>query len=388
MNRLSRDAWLGIGLVVLLAAVAFAAAMQQGQAPQLPPYDGASAAPDGALALVRWLTRLGYEVDDQPQDVFQPPDDAALILMLQPSQLIASSEWDTLDKWVTGGGTLLIAGDSFTASLAISHYHFTLRYLDQPAQTLTPQTPLLVAPPLTAGANVHTGAYLSASRSDYVTHLAVAQGPVLVSLSQGKGRVLISAAPFPFSNDGLRDASNPPLVLNLVRSTARAGGIWLDEWHHGLRASDSADGPGSWLLTTLGGRALLYVALVIFVALLLQGRSFGQPLVEGRERARRAPLEYITAIANLNRRAGHRRALLTDYHHRLKRELGRRYRLSPSLDDQEFCRHLAIYRPDLDTAELLTLLGQLQRSASGENELVDLAARASAWLDDQPGGPT
>ena len=387
MNRLSRDAWLAIGLLTLLAAVTFTAAFQQTQPPKPPPYASTSAAPDGTLALSRWLTRLGYDVSTQAEDTFEPPGDAALILMLQPNQLVTSDEWSSLDKWVTGGGTLLIAGDSFTAALAISHYHFTLRYLDQPAMALTIQTPLLAAPPIASAANVQADAYLSANRADFVTHLGVAQGPVLVSFRQGKGRVLISAAPFPFSNDGLKDASNPPLVLNLVRSTAQAGGVWFDEWHHGLRASDTVDGPGSWLTTTLGGRSLLYVALVIFVALLLQGRSFGKPLVEPQERTRRAPLEYITAIANLNRRAGHRHALLADYHHRLKRELGRRYRLSPSLDDDEFCRQLATYRPDLNAAELLDLLRRLQRPGSGENELVDLAARASAWLDDRPASP-
>lgn len=388
MNRLSRDAWLAIGLVVLLLGVTFAAGLQQTQQEKPPPYASFSAAPDGTLALARWLAQIGFSVSSDVHSAFQPPDNAALIVVLEPTEPISAADWDSLDKWVGDGGTLLLAGDTFTAALAINHYHFAVSYLDQPQETLSIQTPLLVSPPITAGAAVHAGAYLTTRRSDYVTHLAIGGRPVLVSLTQGKGRLLISAAPFPFSNEGLKQASNPSLVLNLVRATAHAGGIWFDEWHHGIRADSngSASGPENWLFTTLGGKALLYVGIVVFVALLLQGRSFGRPLSQVRERARRSPLEYVTAIANLNRRAGHRHALLEDYRHRLKRDLGRRYRLSPSLDDAEFARQIAIYRPDLNTQDLLALLTRLRQPVSSETELVELAARVAAWLDEKPGG--
>jgi hypothetical protein len=97
------------------------------------------------------------------------------------------------------------------------------------------------------------------------------------------------------------------------------------------------------------------------------------------DRARRAPLEYITAIANLNRRAGHRTAVLQDTHDRLKRHLGHRYRLSPDLPDAEFVTQLSEYNPALDAAALRDLLRRLSQTDVGEAEMVRLVAAAARW---------
>jgi hypothetical protein len=97
--------------------------------------------------------------------------------------------------------------------------------------------------------------------------------------------------------------------------------------------------------------------------------------------ARRAPLEYITAIANLSRRAGHRRAVLDDFRHRLKRGLGQRYRLDPTLPDDQYLRHLAGLNPNLDVAALGSLLDRLRRPQVSEGELVALSADVADWLE-------
>jgi hypothetical protein len=387
MIRISRDGWLGIGLVALMLAVTFAAAQPQNQAEGPPPYASFSSAPDGTLALARWLDELGYDVSSDVDFEFEPPEDTAVIAILQPSTPITSDEWDLLDQWVSEGGTLVLAGENFAMSQAVAHYQFSLAFFETPQDVLTIQAPLLISPPVRAGAAVHAMAHLTTDRTDYVTHLAAQGQPVVISFRRAAGRVVISTAPFPLSNQGLKDETNPPLALNLMTATDKPGQIWFDEWHHGVRpTSDMAPGgPESWLFGTQGGRALLYAAAVVFVALLLQGRSFGKPLPQTRDRARRAPLEYITAIANLNRRAGHRRALLADYHYRLKRDLGRRYRLSPSLDDAEFAKQLGVYRPDLNAQDLLALLSRLRQPVSSENDMVELTARVAAWLDERSG---
>jgi hypothetical protein len=122
------------------------------------------------------------------------------------------------------------------------------------------------------------------------------------------------------------------------------------------------------------------VAGVIFVALVLKGRRFGRPVPLAKDTARRAPLEYITAIANLKRRAGHRTAVLKQYHYWLKRNLGRRYRLSPILPDEEYLAHLVRLNPNLDIAALRTLLARLNRLQASESDITQLAAETADWL--------
>jgi hypothetical protein len=379
--KLSRESWLAIGLVVVLAVITALAAAQQTQAAVLPPLSSASTAPDGARALWMWLDDLHYAVRDDVAPFFSIPRDARLVLMLEPFPGITSAEWETIDDWVRDGGTLIVAGDRFGAALTTQHYTFTLAYLDNPVPALAAQTPLLASPPLTGAADVQTLAYFETERSDFVAHLAAPSGPVVVSFALGKGRVILSAAPYAFSNAGLKEPGNPALVLNLILISPASGAVWFDEWHHGVRPVDSqVVGPEDWLRRTPAGRALLYVAGVIFLAVLLRGRRFGRPVPLPGEITRRAPLEYISAIANLGRRAGHRRAVLQQYHQRLKRRLGQRYRLDPTLRDPEYVARLAEYNPGLDAEALRRLLARLQRPNVNESEMIQLAAEVAAWI--------
>ena len=76
----------------------------------------------------------------------------------------------------------------------------------------------------------------------------------------------------------------------------------------------------------------------------------------------------------------HRTAVLQDYHHRLKRELGFRYRLNPTLPDAEFVARLVEYDTAVDPQELLVLLNNLQ-TARSEQEMVQATAAAIDFLE-------
>jgi hypothetical protein len=91
-------------------------------------------------------------------------------------------------------------------------------------------------------------------------------------------------------------------------------------------------------------------------------------------------LEYITAIANLNRRAGHRTAVLKHYHQQIKRQLGQRYRIDPTQSDEDYVIELSQARPDLDSEALSSLLKRLQKPKVSEREMVQLAHQAAKWL--------
>jgi hypothetical protein len=383
MIPLSRDSWLAIGLFILLLLITVIAAIQQTQAEVAPALASFSAKPDGAKALWLWLEELGYPVSQATPAIYQPPEDAGLIFLLEPSAGFTAEEWRELDGWVEEGGLLVLAGEGLGTALAARHYDFNLAYLTPVTATLAPQTPLWTSPPITP-ANIQARAYFETGRRDFVTHLAVEHQPVILSFERGDGRVLLSAAPYPFSNAGLKEAGNPALVLNIVSAAPRSGLVWFDEWHHGVRSNRTElAGPFDWLRYTPAGRSLLYLAAVVFIAIILRGQHFGRPIPLPRETGRRAPLEYITAIANLSRRARHRSAVLRQYHHWLKRGLGQPYRLNPGLPDADYLAQLSRFNPALDTAALGSLLTRLRQEQVSENELIRLAGEVAVWLKEK-----
>ncbi len=376
--KVSRDTWLALGLFVLLILITAATALQESQSPEIP-YLSTSSLPSGTLALKLWLGELGYSVIEAEPADFLVPQDADLVLILQPLIQISEADWQTIDAWVEDGGSLVLAGDLLPMFPAAEHYDFKMNLLDRPTAELSAQTPLLTSPPLSAAVPFESDFYLRTDRSDFVTHLAVDDRPVLVSFDVGKGRVILSASPVPFSNRALKEDGAGALVLNTIALSVRRGGTWLDDWHHGIQGS-SVIGPDQWLRSSSLGRALLYMTAAIFVALILRGRVFGRPIPLSHEIKRRGPLEHVTAIANLNRRAAHRAPVLQQYRHRLKRHLGRRYRLDPTLPDAEYVEALARYNAALDKAALLDLLKRLAAKNTGEAEMVRLAAEASEWM--------
>lgn len=381
MKRLSRDTWLALGLLIMLLGVVFAAAVQRTEQEKPPPLASFSSEPDGSEALRLWLQDLGYQTHHEPETAFRPPDDASLLLMLEPSTLgIDSEDWSIVDAWVKRGGTLLLAGDRLGTEAAFQHFGFRVGLVLAPVIITASQTPLFLSPSEPIG--LSTRAFLiPVGTKDLVTHVAMGAKPVIVSWTEGKGRVILSATAEPFTNAGLKQPGRAALALNLISAAGQSGSVWIDEWHHGVRADQPKRiGPGDWLRYSAGGRALLLAALLMFVALLLRGRHFGRSLPVPTETARRAPMEYITAVANLGRRAGHRPALLHQYSHWLKRSLGKRYRLSPTLPDDAFVAQLARYNPGLDSADLANLLASLSRDDASEGEMVRLAAETADWI--------
>ena len=91
-------------------------------------------------------------------------------------------------------------------------------------------------------------------------------------------------------------------------------------------------------------------------------------------------MEYITALANLSRRAGHRSEVLRQYHESLKHHLARRYRLNPALPDEEYVKQFAKFHSGLSANDLSNLLKRLSSRHVGEGEMVKLAAETAEWL--------
>ena len=378
--KLSRDTWLAIGLLLALALVTIGAGYQQSKASTIP-YLATSSAPNGLLALKLWLPELDHEIVTTDSSAFQPPDNANIIFIVQPALVIEEREWTQLDQWIEAGGTLLLAGDNYASSVAFDHFDAASSFADAASDSLRAASPVLTSPPLLDPAPVHAFDAFASTPENFVPLLVAEGRPVIGFLDKGQGRVILSSTPYLFSNRALKDEANAALMLNLLRLAPAQSRAWFDDWHHGIQSAPIV-GPGQWLRRTSAGHALLFVVGVITLALLLQGGNFGRPIPLLHELKRRGPMEHVTAIANLNRKAGHRADVLRQYHHWIKRHLGQRYRLNPSLPDAEYVAQLAKYNPALDQEKLLALLQNLSRNNYSETEMVKLAEEASKWINE------
>jgi hypothetical protein len=381
-----RDTWLVVGLLLVLIVVTVLLSLQRSRQTELPAYYSQSNQPNGARALRLWLVAQNYVILDDILDTgtFIPPENARLIFMLEPEALSVDDQ-DTLDHWVNAGNILIAAGNN-PGSLGLArHYEFTSVFHPIPLTRINQAAPLLLSPSLPAGFVITTDISFSSTRTDYVPYLVAAEAPIMVSFPYGLGKVVLLSTAQPFSNQALKEPGNAELILNILNLYPFDGPIWFDEWHHGFQThQNSVAGPENWLRYTPVGHALLFSLLVIFLGLLLQGQNFGRPIPVLRELRRRAPLEYIIAIANLKRRAGHLGDTLAFYHASLKRGLGWRYRLDPSLPDAQYVTQLGTYNPHLDQVSLLSLLTRLNAPSASESELLKLAAETADWLKDLP----
>jgi hypothetical protein len=378
--KLSRDTWLGMGILLTLVLLTVAAGLQQSDEFNVD-YLSTSAEKNGTLALKLWLAELGYSPLEGTPAKFEPTPDIKTIFIIQPILQVSENEWKLLDEWIEAGGILIVAGNNFETARTVSHYDFSLNLLDPQVSELSVATPLLNSPAITTKIPLTLNLALESARTDFVPLLSANGKPVVVSFEKGYGRVLLSATPTLFSNLALKDESVAAAVLNILALAGEKSLVWFDDWHHGLQTV-SVLGPEQWLRRTPGGHALLFVVGVVFMALLLQGRAFGRPVPLAHEIKRRGPLEHVTAIANLNRKAGHRTEVLWQYHQRLKRHLGYRYRLDPSLPDAEYVEELSKFNPEIDKGKLLTLLNNLSLQVVSEGELVKLASEAAQWIKD------
>jgi hypothetical protein len=378
--KLTRDNKLVIAILLALITVTILATLQKGQATAIP-YLSTSSAPDGTLALKLWLDQLGYQAGTTSQTVFEPQQHIKAILILQPILPISEPEWKLIDKWVDNGGLLVLAGDTLEAQAAVDHFDFSMVYTGSQINEAAVSSPLLNSPIITSKIPSQVNMGFKTLRSDFVSLLSANGFPLMVSFEQGRGRVILSSTPYLFSNQALKNDTNASLILNLIAFPSQKGHVWFDEWHHGFQ-SGSIAGPSQWLQHTPAGHAILFIVGTIFLALLLQGRGFGRPIPLAHEIHRRGPLEHVTAIANLNRKAGHANEVLKQYHHHVKRHLGQRYRIDPSMDDTDYVNTLAQHNSSIDRDALLNLLKRLSQKNVSEAELLKLASEAARWIND------
>lgn len=382
--KLRREYLIAVGVLLVLLMITIAAGLFQGKTEEIPALSSNSNTETGARALRLWLTAAGHQVSNSSSQLYKVPEGTDVVLILEPTIMdgISSAEWKTLDKWLEKGGTLFLASRQIWRPLSSSSLNVDVNFVGVHEYPVLPAAPIFRAPPIVQPAKLTLQYTLKTRDGQGQPLLSTEDGPVGLRLNRQNGLVILVSDSSFLTNQGLKDPGNANLALNLFSMLPNGSKIWIDEWHHGDRGSAGVQeyGPEAWLTSTPAGFALLFSAGVIFLGLLLAGRPFGRPVPLPQEQQRRSALEYVTALANLNRRAGHRKALMQYYHTTLKRAYGRRYRLDPSLPDPDYMDQLAHYNPALDAPALLNLLQRLAQKSFSEVQVVQLAREASDWL--------
>ncbi len=378
--RLRRDHIIALALVLLVVVISGVLGVWQGQASGVP-LASDSNAESGARALALWLQSMGYQVSPIEYQALNVPDGTDILFVLGPLTPFSQAEIEGIDRWVQRGGTLIVAVEPLSdvgGSALMGHFGVHARMLPGASvTTVTPGEALLTNPPVgEIHARTDLGLTIDECRAT-VVYAWADDMPVLVGLSHGDGRVWLTTMADAFTNRQMHNEDNARLVLNILAQSSNTRRIVFDEVHHGREALPQT--LQSWLTGTPAGGALLFACAALFAFVLIQGRRFGRPVPEARMLARRAPEEYILAMANLFRRGGLRDATARQYHDRLKRVLAGPFRIDPVLSDAQFVAELARYRDDLDQEALLNLLRGLARGGIGEAELVRLAGEAARW---------
>ncbi|MCY3545543.1 MAG: DUF4350 domain-containing protein [Gemmatimonadetes bacterium] len=170
---------------------------------------------------------------------------------------------------------------------------------------------------------------LTARDSDEETWTAAAE------LVLGEGRVVMLTSAASLSNER---AGDDPLAVLTVRAalahTALDDTVFFAEYHQGIRGSlTRAQAIRNFFLDSPGGRALLHAVAVCFLILACVGFRFGAPMprVAPPDQERRSPLEHVSALGDLYRKAGATRTAAL----RLLSRLARATRHPPPRDRAE-----------------------------------------------------
>jgi hypothetical protein len=366
-----------IAAICILAVIAVAAA--------IPPNDATnpssrSAGTLGTLALYTWFARLGLDVTRISGSFDLRRTD--LVLCYDPTVALSAADVTSAMAFLRSGGDLVVAITPDTLANAAP----LLGKLNiEPAVTQGPGI-ATVAQPFDSTDRVRSvpvGAGLTFTDQEPLVPLLVEHGQVVMGMERvGNGRVYVLGDTQPLSNDGLRHDDSAFLALSLLQR-ARGGRIGFDEFHHG--ESNAVSGAGAIFDGPVGLAALL-VALVVLLAIALNGRRLGKPASDTGAYTIPSASAYVTAMGQLFSRSRQRGPIAARYADELKRRIGSATGVDGHLDDAAFCAAIAM-SGDPNATALAALLAHARVLAAGrpeESELLRLArdvdACERAWM--------
>ncbi len=390
--KLARQPLFWIAVILVFALVAGFLGRPQGQRADRILRSSFRTTPDGVAALARGIERLGRTVAPRITPLVDADPVRGTIVLLQSPLPPTPRETAALLNRVREGGTLIhvppyLPGRRRTVQTPLMDslgFFMRFRNVTDEMRELTLEEAEWAVHPLTTdlpapNPPVHGFRIAGAIGGDEPEGLAdgTVVEPLLTArdrngnpwmgaaeLVVGRGRVVIVSDAEPLSNGS---AAEDPLAVVVVRAalahTGEADTVFFAEYHQGIRGHRTrAEVVRQFFVGSPGGRALLHLVILCFLLLACLGLRFGAPTpaVAPPDRERRSPLEHVSALGDLYRKAGATRtaALL------LLSRLARASR----------------YPPPRDVAEADTLLGRLDTEHGADTPL----ARVRTGLHTDP----
>jgi hypothetical protein len=334
------------------------------------------ATPYGTMAFYTLLQESGYTVErfEKPFTELKNHEPGTLIVIAPPeTQNPDEDEFKALNKWVEAGGLLIIIDREIHANVGDATVHTEHAESKSAVRPLQP-THFTRGVQHLALSEHATRVRVDSRSATY--HIGDDQAAVLADAQVGKGCVVLLTDPYVIANNGISQADNVILALNLLAERP-AGKIAFDEYHHGYGAGSTGGGliayfrgtPVPWMMAQAG----LIAALVVYS----YGRRFGRPITPRRER-RTTNLEFVSSMANISRLARASDLAMQNIYPEFRTRLCR-FSGVPSRIENGKLAVAAARRARLDERTLEELLFRCEAVARGEqvsdSELLKLTAR-------------
>jgi len=363
--------WAGVFMLVVIVALTFLS--QDEEESGIP--STYSAQRSGAKAAFLLLQQSGYKVQRWEQSPVNLPSDPthSVLILASPFRAPTSDEKNALETYLDRGGKVLVTGRS--ASIYVPHAETENEPAISPlARDYQPQ----LLTPLTRGGAIQMspGAYWKGPATSSLAHYSDGDRAIVVSYKAGLGEVIWWGASTPLTNSAIARSGNMALLLN---SLGKAGEvqIYWDEYFHGEQSS---------LIGYAGDPPLkfgLLQTLLVFLALVFTFSRRNGPIHPLPQPSRLSPLEFVSTLGKLYRRANAVHSALAIPYARFRAQAARQLGINQDVPAADLARALtnrmrykdeslaellrqienALHNPELQETQALELVQQLNRHA-------------------------
>lgn len=352
--RLSRDAWTLILIIAILGLFSYWATLKN--AGKIDSPSSYSTSRRGAKAFYLLLEDLNFKVGRQKSSFDRIPDDARVLLMMDPDYL-SKHDGNALKQWVKKGNTLIVSLSKPLQRMNLLGVNVDRCYGSQ-----------------NTAVRPRRGRYSSGVRIVFVDDIATSIQPkngmsvilkdggsiIAAETPLGNGRVIFVGDPLIFANANIKRRDNVVLVTNLIYGNAgRNDRVLFSEY-----ISDPSSASLPPMLGIGGKLALFNLLLVALLVMISAGRRFGQihPLADTKEKRR--GWELIRAMAGLYQRAHARQHALATIYSSFRRELVIKFGVAQHATPNDVVETVLRFAP-ADKSKLESVIKRCERVIGG-----------------------
>jgi uncharacterized protein DUF4350 len=332
--------------------------------------------PFGTLAFYTLLEESRFNVTrfEKPFTELKEHEPGTLIVIAPPeTHQPNDDEFASLNKWVEAGGLLIVIDRQIDVEIGDARAHTQTADAKSTVRPLQP-TPFTRSVKRVRLSEHATRVELDSRSATY--HIGDDKAAVLADAQVGKGRVVLLTDPYVVANNGISEADNVILAMNLLEGRPQ-GRVAFDEYHHGYGASSTGGGLMSYFRGTPVPWMMAQAALIAALVVYSYGRRFGRPIPLRQER-RTTNLEFVSSMANITRLAEASDLAMENIYSEFRKRLCRFSGVQSKIENGKLAG-AAARRGKLDETELTRLLSRCEEIARGEQasdpELLKLVTR-------------